>query len=473
MLSLIPNYWERQDPSFEKDVVALTHVCRSWRALFISLPSLWNRLDFTNVDKTRTCIKRSKSSPLEVVLCKAERRSSIEDSFLLAIPLFRRLQSFTFTGTPDLLCNILKHPTPPTPFLKELTIDITNVPAPVISNTFFNNSLPSLRILKLTRVVIHSPWKFMPSLTTFNLSHVPDGGITVAQLLNIFESAPQLRHIRLTHSIPSSSNVLPGRVVRRPRLETLAISADASHSTLLNHLSIPERALLNLDFDFGGDESPLLQHLPKTAKNLRNLFCITAINLHFNETMKFAQLVGPTGRLCISGHWKDWDKTTPPPDLDRRILLSLNYFSLHMTRRLAIMKYEPPTLTRVDESPPHKVLLRMTALRTLTLTQCNNLPFILALNPRTYDPKMILGPRLEEVIIYVEKRDAFHVPELVDMAKERVLVGAGLRSVTIVGLGELVPGKEVFKLRDYVGHVDYRFEDVPPKWDTIPEDFER
>jgi len=134
------------------------------------------------------------------------------------------------------------------------------------------------------------------------------------------------------------------------------------------------------------------------------------------------------------------------------------------------MKYEPPALTKLDESPPYKLLPRMAELRTLTLTQCSGLPFILSLNPRTHDPKITLCPRLEEVILYVEKQDAFHTLELVSMVRERASKGAKLRSITIVGLGELVPGKEVFKLRDYVTHVEYRFEEVPPKWDAIPED---
>jgi len=114
--SLIPNYWERQDPGFDKRLIALTHVCRAWRVLFISYPSLWSRLDFTNISKTCAYIKRSRSSPLEVVLCKTKYKPYLEDAFLLATPHFRRLQSFAFIGTPDILRNLSKHlklPTPP------------------------------------------------------------------------------------------------------------------------------------------------------------------------------------------------------------------------------------------------------------------------------------------------------------------------------------------------------------------------
>ena len=74
---------------------------------------------------------------------------------------------------------------------------------------------------------------------------------------------------------------------------------------------------------------------------------------------------------------------------------------------------------------------------------------------------------MEELVLYVETRNAFNIPELINMAKERALKGAKLRSVTIVGLDELVSGKEVFKLREHVEHVEYRFEEEAPEWDVI------
>jgi hypothetical protein len=100
-----------------------------------------------------------------------------------------------------------------------------------------------------------------------------------------------------------------------------------------------------------------------------------------------------------------------------------------------------------------------------SVTQCNNLPFILTLNPDENPANRLLCPKLEELVLYVEARSAFNIPDLMHMAKERALKGAKLPSITIVGLGELVPGKEVFKLREHVARVEYRVGEVPPKWD--------
>ena len=105
----------------------------------------------------------------------------------------------------------------------------------------------------------------------------------------------------------------------------------------------------------------------------------------------------------------------------------------------------------------------MKGLRTLTLIQCNNLPFILALNPGQNPSNHALCPELQEIVLYVEERESFNISELMAMAKERASRGAEILSITIVGLGELVPGREVFKLREYVANVDYKVGENPPK----------
>ena len=117
-----------------------------------------------------------------------------------------------------------------------------------------------------------------------------------------------------------------------------------------------------------------------------------------------------------------------------------------------------------------QMLSSMNNLRTLLLVECHNLPFILALNPKKNDSKLVLCPGLEELMLYVKERDQFRIKPLISMAKERASRDAKLSSITIVGMDELVPGMEVFKLREHVGHMEYRVDDALPDWDTIPGD---
>ena len=110
----------------------------------------------------------------------------------------------------------------------------------------------------------------------------------------------------------------------------------------------------------------------------------------------------------------------------------------------------------------------MDDLRTLVLIECHNLPFILALNPEENPSKLVLCRNLEHLVLYFESQDQFHIKHLTGMARERASRDAKLSSITIIGLGELVPGKEVFKLREHIERVRYRVEDEPPDWDYLP-----
>jgi hypothetical protein len=136
VLCLIPKYLERQFTETDADMITLTHMCRSWRRLFISRPSLWTRLDFTNVDKTRTYIKRSNQLPLETLAHGGDGRASTEGAFLLAIPHIRRFESLTIGQSSGSLRNLSKYLTPPVPFLKQLTMDFTCGPAPSIDSVW-------------------------------------------------------------------------------------------------------------------------------------------------------------------------------------------------------------------------------------------------------------------------------------------------------------------------------------------------
>jgi len=472
VLSLIPNYWEHQYIDTSKDLVMLTHVCRSWRNLFISRPSLWTNLDFKSVNKTRIYIERSRSLLLEATLCKTKAECSLEEALLLAVPHIRRFKSLTIIGITDPLQNLTKHLTSPAPSLKELIIDFSCTLAPALNINLLNGDLSSLNTLTLGGVATRLPWKNLQNLTAFKLRCAPDSGVTVKQLLGFLENAQNLRDITLHDSIPTSSNVCTSRVVPLGNLKTLTISGGTGYGVLLNHLHIPDGASLVLDFNFGEKKPFIGACLPKTSKNFRNLFRITAVNLYFGRERKCVLLVGPNGALYMIGHREGEENLTFwDGPVDRQILQSLDYFKsrLHEVRSLTITEYNYRLLTGLHGLTPFDILPHMNGLHTLTLIRCKNLDFIAVLNPGCVGrSKIMFLPNLKELILYVEARSGFYIEPLMIVAKERALRGAGLKLVTIVGLGELLPGKEVFKLREHVGRVEYRVEENPPEWDSTP-----
>jgi len=467
VFSLIPKYLG--DDGDDKNLIAMTHVCHGWRELLTTCPSLWGRLWCESIDRTRVYIERSKSAPLDISLYDWVDTDNLEEAFLLVVPHISRIKSLYIDVAGDLLQNLTPHLSCPAPLLSKLTIVNNDVPTDAFDTIFLNGDLKSLCSLSLSGATTHLPWRNLSKLTTFSLECAQVGETSITQLLDFFEDAHHLRDITLSHSIPPSSDASPGRVLSLPHLEKLTVELDLVNSILLNHLSIPAGASLTLTSGFTGDKSPVPDFLPKTLENLGNIFPISSINLFLANPWKSLRLSGPNGGLYMYGCWKVRDDRAAFT-LDRRILRSLSRFDLSGTQRLAVARYKPPATGTVDKSTPYHILSRMKDLRTLTLTQCNNKSFILALNPGRNASKRVLCPKLEELVLYIEVLDLSNIKELMGMAKERASAGMKLSSITVVGLGELILGKEVFGLREHVTHADYRVREQSPGWDHVPGD---
>lgn len=465
VLFLIPTYWEDSDRAGGS--IKLTHVCHSWRGVFTSCPSLWTRLDCGNVDKTRVYLERSKRSPLEIRFEQANDASHRENAFLLAVPHIDRLKTLLVSGNltqilPVLARNFFR----PAPILEKLEINLGDDQSCTLPGNLFDRDLSSLRELNLAGVITSLSWRGLSNLSTFNLTFVPEGKILLTQLLDFFEATPHLRHIKLRNSIPNSSNAPIERVVSLPHLRELSIIAQPAHSILLNHLSIPAGASLHLEFTFSGGESPIPSYLPKSP-NLHNFSHFTTVNLRFGSGQRYARLNGPGGELYILGHWARVGST--PHTGTGRFIQSLDQFDISRGQRLAITLCGcPPPSASIETWPAYRTFFSMEDLRSVTLTQCNNVPFILALNPSKNPSKDILCHKLEEIVLYIQRPDQVYTKELLSMAEERALRGVKLPAITIISTDALAPMKEVFRLRKHVSRVEYKFENEPPRWDALP-----
>ena len=460
ILSLIPDYWE--DDHKDETLIKLTHVCRGWREIFISRPSLWTDLDCTNVDKTRVYIDRSKSSPLQIHL----ERSYHAEAFLLAVPHIPRLKNLVVSGDPtEILPALVEHFSCPIPLLDRLKISFVR-DAPKLPEKLFNGDLSSLRKLTLSGVTTSLPWRGLSNLTTFSLCHAPRNSILLTQLLDFFESALHLRYICIHDSIPNSSDAPVERTVLLPHLEDLHVIAQPAHSILLNHLLIPDGASLRLEFTFSGKEFPIPSYLPESPKALDNLSHITAANFCFGPERRFMQLHGPSGELSVLGNWIQGRE--PSHTSTARLIQTLDQFDISRIQSLAVtLSSCRPRNPDITKWTFYRTLCRMDDLLTLMLTQCKNLPFIDVLNPNKNPSKTVLCPKLEDITLYINHPDEFHIDELLKMAEGRASRGAKLSTITIVSTDALAPTRKVFLLRKHVDYVEYKFDDELPEWDTV------
>ena len=462
VFSLIPDYCD--EDYADQALIALAHVCHGWRDVFTSRSSLWTQLNFTDVDKIQTYIQRSKSSPLYTRLEHIDDSTYLEEVFSPLIPHIRRLKSLSVRG--NILPLFLTHLRCHALLLEELRIHNTGHNDTFLDDALHGGNLSSLRELDLRGFATRLPWRNLANLRVLKIGYCSEY-VQVTRLLDLFESTPLLHTIDIEDQIPASSDASPARVVPLPCLNSLIATTDSPPSILLNHLSIPTGASLELWAPLD-DESPLRDYLPETSPNLKNLSHITMINLRFDIVEKFALPSGPSGRLRLLDHQEDEEEA--PYTMDYRTLLSLSPHILSTTERLTISEYRHSNSVRMVECPVFQTLSCTKNLRTFVLSECDNEHFIFSLDPEMNASGFVLCPRLQELALCVDPPcQNPDTKRLISMAKNRAARGVKLSSITIISLGFTSP-EAVPELSEYVAHVDYRKGCGAPRWDYIPDE---
>ena len=180
------------------------------------------------------------------------------------------------------------------------------------------------------------------------------------------------------------------------------------------------------------------------------------------------QFSGPSGKLRVFG---EWDYQEEQPNAGTSLITQfLSKLDISRTRWLVttLCRYWLYDHAQITKSTLYQTLHRMEDLRTLILIGYKDPPFIHTLNPDKNPSKIVLCPRLEEIVFYINRQDPLHVDELVDMAKERALRGAKLPAVTVVSVDAVAPKQDVFWLKKHVSRVEYKFDGVDPAWDALP-----
>jgi len=430
-------------------VIALTHVCRVWREVFTSRPSLWTRLDPNDMDgnKTRVYLERSKSSPVSVSFYRHCKMYLHDPIFQIIPKVIGRLGCLFIEGTPEYMQNVIAHLSRPAPLLEDLSIAagsaFTPHRSPVLASTLFDGDLSSLRKLYLASIDTELPWRNMVNLTTLTLRYTPPGKISVTRFLDFLESAPHLCEVDLHFAIPTSG-AQGGRLVSLKCLKRMAIGDPGPSSVLLDHLLIPVGAELILEVDL--PNSLVGDLLPRSLDNLRNLSNFTTAKLHNNELHLFMSFSGPNGRLSVTPRGFQVNETS-------LLLESLVQLDTSKTERLRIDYCNP-----LSRDIVHRAFFPLEELRILMLYECNRTHiFIRALHPSASSPDVMVCPKLKElVLVLCDGEEVFDMKVVVRMAKARASRGKKLETVRIVdGRDEPDPDGVLELLRKHVGHVEY------------------
>jgi hypothetical protein len=437
ILTLIPTFWP-DDIDGDWSTVTLTHVCRSWREIFISCSSLWTCLDCENADKTRVYLERSKSSPITLWLDRGERLLADDPFFEIDPRAISHLKYLDIQGSTKNLQDITRQLSHPAPLLEKLTIEIDAI-GPVVTTALFNGDFSSLRELILRCIHTSLPWKNMVNLTFFLLAYPPPGEISTGQLLDFFDSAPHLREVELSFIslAPDDQN---GRLVPLMCLKSLLISGDQPTSLLLDHLLIPTGARLTTELELRRPR--IKDHLPKSLGNLKNLPGFTRLRLYLGKHSSNVKVTGPNGIVSMVS-------TRSRVATASLLLGSLARLNAWTAERLKIIGRNPLT-----KDLPHQVLLPMKDLRALTISRCENLPFFVqVLDPDANSLEVLACPKLEELVLRINMKGAFDIWSVIGMAAARARWGVKLKSIRISRRGKFAP-EDMLELGKHALHVE-------------------
>ena len=291
VLSLIPSYWPADSLG---DLIRATHVCRYWRTALIASPSLWNVIKSGNEPRMRAFILRSQSYPLSM-----EIKDPIEENVLSDAVLFR-LKSLTLDLPTTNLARPLEGLISSTPMLEELSITDSSYSRgdpPVLKTKDFL----MLSKLHLDRVSANFAHLSVPHLTVLHLEN-SENNPCLPDLLQLLEHTPRLEQLVLVDAGPEEGIEPPERVVPLRSLRSLTLHGPVANSKLLQYLSVPASADINLMnfFDYVPDGF-MEEFLPTCLDNLPVTLNFTSLSITSESRCSCAiEFSGNEGKLGIA-----------------------------------------------------------------------------------------------------------------------------------------------------------------------------
>ncbi|KAF6756823.1 hypothetical protein DFP72DRAFT_1044578 [Ephemerocybe angulata] len=242
----------------------VTHVCRQWRDVAISSPSLWTDICFRTPELMQLMLERSRNAPLTLSHWGARTRGDRRGDLPIlrtALNHISRTQSIDFStrnGLGTLGTLLTQWPAEPTPVLQTVILkdekDSFNFPGS------FPSEVPSLRYLELYGCKIAS-WKDLPlgiKLKVLGLhAHASaQRRPTSEEFLVALKRVPSLRKLGLSHILPVNQYTAPLTPTGRPPFvlsEVQALGLVDQAPALINFLrAVDISNVSNLEIEVAG-----------------------------------------------------------------------------------------------------------------------------------------------------------------------------------------------------------------------------
>ena len=445
-------------------LITMTHVCRSWRSVLLSEPSLWKRIDFSTSrsKQAKGFIGRSGEQLLDIYQL-IEREDDVEPFLPITLSNIHRLRWLEVTSSHPYTERVLKRFTRSAPELKHLSImhDLNDADGDTeFRNATFGGRLPKLASLSLFHLRADFRAFNFPSLTEFRFTTRTK--TSVGDLTSFFERCPLLEFIQIHFFYaPQLPTAPPQKRVRLAALKELRLDQTASSCGLIDHLILPKCAEMALKGEFTGEifdnhGSPAARIHPSSIDHLPVTRGIKIAVAMPNSCI----LRGPNGCLklwCFKGNRDnfnaDFFTSLSPISVSeiRELLVGISVEHYHGNHRrpweqaVAHVRSAFGVLAKVED---------------LTIVSCKTEPFFAALGG-TKDGAILL-PGLRRLTIYVGWGD-LDTSALIRCAKARFESSRPLKEVAIVSEDEPEGCviREVESLRGLVGELNYRVGAAP------------
>ncbi|VDB95375.1 unnamed protein product [Peniophora sp. CBMAI 1063] len=202
--------------------IKASHICRQWRRILLSLPSLWSRHVFTFPQPVavHAILERTRAAPLRM-----DRLYLRPQSFELlhevlprtaTLDLSTQRSALTLDAFTDVVRSLC---TEPVPQLTHAKIVYEPLNGALLFNSGASSQPPmsAPRLQHLTLINTFFPFE-LPSLTHLKLSWQPkpDARLPAATLLAGLRASPQLRSVELSHTL--SDGLLDESLATAPRI---------------------------------------------------------------------------------------------------------------------------------------------------------------------------------------------------------------------------------------------------------------
>ncbi|KAH7927843.1 hypothetical protein BV22DRAFT_244718 [Leucogyrophana mollusca] len=240
----------------------VTHVCRHWRQVALSRPSLWTTLTFTPA-WSEAMLARSKMGPLVIDVDLTNKGPKVINAVSKALKHAARVRELRLVASKEIIEGLTRPLTTAAPALESLallnTLAVGNSdPAGTgfLPVTLFSGGTPRLRRVEMLGCAIAWSSPLLAGLVELDISYLAVSRPTVTEFITTLSRMPALRTLSLEDALPllpstatASSIATKGSVpqVNLPTLTRLHLAGSVLECAhLLAHLNYPANAALSL-----------------------------------------------------------------------------------------------------------------------------------------------------------------------------------------------------------------------------------